>query len=67
MQKAKELKKISSYPSTGPDRPSRFQEVEVPRQSAHEGGKDVSPYESAAFSPQKIPPVLFLLEPGLSQ
>jgi hypothetical protein len=39
------------------DRPIGFQEVEAPRisrQSAHEGGKVVSPTHRAAFTPQEI-------------
>jgi hypothetical protein len=40
------LLKVKAAPSTGMDRPRGFQEVEGPRisrQSAHEGGKVVSP------------------------
>jgi hypothetical protein len=50
--------KVKSHSSTGPDRPSGFQEVETPRisnQSAYEGGKVVSPTHRQHLPPGNIP------------
>jgi hypothetical protein len=53
----------TSYPITGLDRPLGFQEVETPRisrQSAHEGGKAVSPMHWPSLPPgmtQEIPKI----------
>ena len=62
MQKAKKLIKNLKL-SLG------LQEVEAPRisrQSAHEGGKVVSPTNRPPLPPIRFPQYIFLLEPGLS-
>jgi hypothetical protein len=50
--------KGTTYTITGLDRPLGFQEAEAPRmsrQSAHEGGKVVSPTHRPSLTPGKIP------------
>jgi hypothetical protein len=57
--------KRQSNPITGLDRPSRVLGEwgsQIPRQSAHEGGKVVSPRHRPALPPRKYSWYSFLLE-----
>jgi len=55
------------YPITDPDRPVGFQKAEaprIPRQSAHEDGRDVSPTHRPLLSPHPQEIMLVLKSAG---